>query len=86
VHGSAAIINQITAGLVSVCQKGGDESNPFGASTVATTTPVDGSPRSFEQVIKDVFLNNNIPWSNFCNPYVIESPSHIIKARYLQNR
>lgn len=79
---STAIINQITAGMVAVCQKGSDEANPFGSSTVPPATPMDGTPRSFEEVITNVFKqsNNNITWDNFCNPYVIEFPKPYSKG------
>ncbi|WP_166437312.1 RHS repeat domain-containing protein [Niastella caeni] len=69
---STQIVNLITAGMVDVCQRGSDAANPFGSSTIAPG--VGGSPDSFEQVIKNVFLQYNIAWDNFCNPFVIEFP------------
>lgn len=68
------ILSEITSDMVLVCEKGSNEANPFGASSVAPTTPQDGSPRSFEAVIKKVFLKYNISWDYLCNPYVIEFP------------
>ena len=70
------ILNEITAGMVAVCIKGSDASNPYGSSTVNPTTPVDGSPRSFEEVINEVFANPiyNISKDYYCNPYTIEFP------------
>ena len=70
------ILNEITAGMVAVCIKGSDASNPYGSSTVNPTTPADGLPRSFEEVINQVFANPiyNISKDYFCNPYTIEFP------------
>lgn len=71
---ATTIINQITAGLVSVCKKGSDASNPYGSSNVAPGTVNDGSPRSFEEVINNVFTQYNISKTNLCNPFIIEFP------------
>ncbi len=68
------ILNEITAGMVAVCIKGSDASNPYGSSTVNPATPVDGSPRSFEEVINQVFAAHGISKDYYCNPYTIESP------------
>src|SRR5690606_24349550 len=54
---------------------------PFGASTVAPATPVDGSPRSFEQVILQKFDEYGISKTNLCNPYVIDYPKPYGTAR-----
>jgi hypothetical protein len=69
-----AIIAEITSKMAAVCKKGSDASNPYGSSEVAPNTPVDGSPRSFEEVINSVLTNYGIPKSNLCNPYMIEFP------------
>jgi RHS repeat-associated protein len=71
-----AIINQIMAGMVEVCKKGSDAANPFGSSNVAPATPNNGQPRSFEEVINQVFAmpQYNIGKDYYCNPYVIEYP------------
>jgi RHS repeat-associated protein len=66
------IINQITAGMVTVCQKGSDANNPFGASNVAPGTT--GTPISFEEVINNVFTQYGIAKTDVCNPFVIEFP------------
>jgi YD repeat-containing protein len=68
------ILTQITNGMVAVCQKGSNESNPYGSSDVAPSTPIDGSPRSFEEVIMNVFNSYGIPKDSLCNPFVIEFP------------
>ncbi len=68
------ILNQITAGMVTVCIKGSNAANPYGSSTVAPTTPNDGSPRSFEEVINIVLAQYSISRDYFCNPYTIEFP------------
>ncbi len=68
------ILNEITAGMTTVCIKGSDASNSHGSSTVKPSTPVDGSPRSFEEVINQVFASHSISKDYYCNPYVIEFP------------
>jgi YD repeat-containing protein len=68
------IVAAITAGMLEVCQKGTDASNPLGASTVAPSTPFNGAPRSFEAVIMAVFAQYNIDTTQFCNPFVIDFP------------
>ncbi|WP_166437314.1 RHS repeat-associated core domain-containing protein [Niastella caeni] len=69
-----AILNQITAAMNTICLKATNESHPYGASNVPPDAPVDGTPRSFEQVIYNIFKTYNIDTSNLCNPYVIEFP------------
>ncbi|GAO44102.1 hypothetical protein FPE01S_03_01410 [Flavihumibacter petaseus NBRC 106054] len=69
-----AIITSITDGMKAVCIKGSDAANPYGSSNVAPTTPVDGSPRSFEEVINAVFAANSISIDSLCNPFVMEFP------------
>ncbi len=69
-----AIIDTITRRMVEVCRKGSDEANPSGSSTVAPSYPSDGTPRSFEQVINQVFLSYGISTTDICNPYVVEFP------------
>ncbi len=70
------ILDEITTAMQLVCVKGSDASNPYGSSTVKPSTPADGSPRSFEEVINQVFATHNInpPKDYYCNPYVIEFP------------
>jgi RHS repeat-associated protein len=71
---SATIIQQITAGMETVCEKGQNEANPWGSSSVAPSYPQDGTPRSFSAVIAAVFAAYNIPVGQYCNPFVITSP------------
>jgi RHS repeat-associated protein len=71
---AAQIITAITTQMAAVCKKGSDAANPYGASDVAPGTSNDGSPRSFEQVINNVFATYGIPKNTLCNPYVIEFP------------
>jgi hypothetical protein len=66
------IIDQITAGMVTVCQKGSDANNPFGASNAAPG--VGGTTASFEEVINSVFTQYGIAKTEVCNPFVIEFP------------
>ncbi|MFD2920700.1 RHS repeat domain-containing protein [Terrimonas rubra] len=68
------IITSITSQMVEVCRKGSNEANPYGASTVAPATPVDASPRSFEEIINQVFTTYGIAKTDVCNPFVIEYP------------
>lgn len=69
-----AIIATITTQMVEVCRKGSNEANPYGSSTVAPSTPVDASPRSFEEIVNQVFTANGIAKTDVCNPFVIEYP------------
>jgi len=71
---SAAIMSQILAGMLTVCEKGADANSPYGASSVAPGTPNNGSPRSFEEVIYSVFAQYHIDKTDLCNAYVIEMP------------
>ncbi|NII28739.1 hypothetical protein HB364_26900 [Pseudoflavitalea sp. X16] len=71
---TALILAAITTQMAAVCKKGSDAANPYGASNVAPGTPVDGSPRNFEEVINKVFADYDIPENTLCNPYVIEFP------------
>lgn len=71
---SAAIIQQITGGMETVCEKGQNTANPWGASSVAPTTPQDGTPRSFSDVINAVFTAHGVAIGQFCNPFVISFP------------
>lgn len=80
---SSAILNEILAGMVAVCKKGQDAANPYGSSNVAPGTPVDGSPRSFEEVIYAVFEAHGINRNTFCNAYQIEFPKPYGKSRPL---
>ncbi len=69
------ILAQITAGMDAVCKKGQDESNPYGSSSVAPTSPSDGTPRTFEAVINSVFHTYGIDTTQqYCNPFVINFP------------
>ncbi len=68
------ILSQITAGMAAVCKKGIDDANPYGSSSVKPSTPQDGSPRSFEEVVNSVFAAHNISKDQYCNPFVIEFP------------
>lgn len=69
-----AILDEITAGMVSVCVNGSDAANPEGSSTVKPSYA--GTPRSFEEVINQAYLNHGInpPKDYLCNPYIIEFP------------
>ena len=49
------ILNEMTSGMVSVCQRGSDAANPNGSSTVAPANVSGTLPNSFEQVIANVF-------------------------------
>ncbi len=77
---NAVLLNQITSGMEKVCEKGSDQNNPYGASTVAPATPVDGSPRSFEEVINNALLQNSINKNNLCNAFVIDYPKPYSKG------
>jgi hypothetical protein len=68
------ILSEITSSMVTICQKGSNEANPFGSSTVAPSTPIDGTYRSFEEAILAIFQKYSIPITDVCNPYVIEYP------------
>jgi len=75
-----AIISAITTRMQAVCVNGSNEANPYGSSTVAPATPASITDRSFEDVIKNVFIQygiinaNGIYTDNYCNPFVIEWP------------
>jgi RHS repeat-associated protein len=75
-----AILTEITTRMQAVCVNGSNSANPFGSSNVAPTTPVSVTDRSFEDVIKNVFIAhgiinaNGIYTDNYCNPFVIEWP------------
>jgi hypothetical protein len=74
------ILSQITTRMKAVCINGTNASNIYGSSTVAPTTPASVTDRSFEDVIKNVFIQygiiaaNGIYTENYCNPFVIEWP------------
>jgi RHS repeat-associated protein len=68
------LLNTITTRMEAVCRKGTDETNPYGASTVPPSTPQDGSPRSFEEVIEKVLDSLSISRNGLCNSFVIEAP------------
>lgn len=82
------IIDQITAGMVSVCVRGSDAANLLGSSTVAPVNVSTTLPNSFEQAVTNVY--NNYPFISqrgtyYCNPYVIEFPKpHGKNPRYVQ--
>jgi RHS repeat-associated protein len=59
-------------GMIEVCVKGSDASNPNGASNMDPA--ISGQPASFEEVINDVYTAHSIAKSNRCNPYMIEWP------------
>ncbi len=67
-----AIISEIMLGLKSVCVRGSDEDHPNGSSTVKPTDT--GTPSSFEEVIRTVFLRHNIDPSSVCSPFAIDYP------------
>jgi RHS repeat-associated protein len=77
---SASIVTTITNRMKAVCQNGQNEANPYGSSTVKPSTPANVTDRSFEQIIKEVFLTNGIINANgiyndnYCNPFVIDWP------------
>lgn len=74
-HSNAtAILNSLTGRMAEICRKGSDAANPNGASTVAPSTPVDASFRSFEALIKHVMDSLSIARTDLCNPYIIEYP------------
>ncbi|MET0466544.1 MAG: RHS repeat-associated core domain-containing protein [Chitinophagaceae bacterium] len=72
---SAAIVTAIINGMLDVCSKGSDILHPNGASTVAPSTPNDGSPRSFAEVIQRVFTTYSISYTDLCNPFMFEFPT-----------
>jgi len=78
-----AILEEIMEGMVAVCEKGQDATSPYGASNVAPGTPVDGSLRSFEEVINAVFATHGINRNSVCNAYLIEFPKPYGKGRQL---
>jgi RHS repeat-associated protein len=75
-----AILDAITTRMREVCINGSNASNIYGASDVAPNTPATVTDRSFEDVIKNVFIQYGIIDANgvykdaFCNPFVIEWP------------
>jgi RHS repeat-associated protein len=75
-----AILLEITTRMKAVCIAGSDQANPYGASNVAPATPVSVTDRSFEDVIRSVFIQHNILnangiyTDNYCNPFVIDWP------------
>lgn len=75
-----AILTAITTRMKQVCIYGSDPSNAYGSSTVAPTTPATVTDRSFEDVIRNVFMQygivnaSGIYNSNYCNPFVIDWP------------
>jgi YD repeat-containing protein len=71
---SALVISQLTAGMKTVCEKGQDAAHPYGSSTVAPSTPQDGTPRSFSDVVNQVFTANGLTVGQFCNPFEITFP------------
>ncbi|MBC7507157.1 MAG: hypothetical protein H7320_00170, partial [Ferruginibacter sp.] len=74
------ILTAITTRMQAVCANGMGASNTYGSSNVAPSTPASVTDRSFEDVIKNVFIQYNIIngsgiyTDNYCNPYVIEWP------------
>lgn len=75
-----AILTAITTRMKAVCVNGSNATYPYGSSTVAPGTPGSVTDRSFEQVIKDVFMQYGIVDNtgkyndDYCNPFVIEWP------------
>lgn len=80
----AAILSEITAGMEQVCEKGYNESNPYGSSSVDPSTPADGTPRSFEDVVRSVFAKYGIAKDQYCSPYVFEFPKPYNKGPIFQ--
>ncbi|MBN8783123.1 MAG: hypothetical protein J0G98_08665, partial [Terrimonas ferruginea] len=76
----AAILATLMEEMVKICRKGSNQANPFGASEVAPSTPVDGSYRSFEELINTVFAANGIARTDVCNPFIIEYPKAYSKG------
>ncbi|MGN6266192.1 MAG: RHS repeat-associated core domain-containing protein [Ginsengibacter sp.] len=70
------IINTILDSLVMVCHNSMTPSQPYGASTVNPS--YSGAPRSFEEVINNVFNAygiHTLPGDNyFCNPFTVDYP------------
>lgn len=66
------ILTEITNGMKAVCEKSLDAGNPYGASNVPDS--YEGSPRKFEDVVHSVLQLHFINKSQYCNPFVIESP------------
>lgn len=70
------IINTILDSLVMVCHNSITPSQPYGASTVNPS--YGGAPRSFEEVINNVFNAygiHTLPGDNyFCNPFTVDYP------------
>ena len=62
----------LTQQLLAVCNAGGDESHPMGASTVSPTSTY--SPKSFDQVVKDFNTANGITTNINCNADLITTP------------
>ena len=75
---NSAIVNEIVNGLLTVCQNGSDAAHPRGSASVAPQYA--GSPRSFEEVVHNVFAAHNISLTNLCQPFVIEFPKLYDKA------
>lgn len=75
-----SFLNAVTTGMVAVCNKGIDDANPYGSSTVAPSTPNDGSPRSFEEVIKAKLVAFGVTPDLYCNPYTIDYPKPYSKG------
>ncbi len=75
-----AILLEITTRMKAVCINGSNPANPYGSSNVDPATPATVTDRSFEDVIKNVFLSHGLMNSNgtyinnYCNPFVIEWP------------
>jgi RHS repeat-associated protein len=69
------IINAITAAMETVCEKGQDQANPYGSSTVATNWPSDGAARNFEAVINPILKSYGIDTTQqYCNPFTVTWP------------
>ncbi len=67
------ILLQITNDMKQVCINGSDAANPYGSSNVPDSYTGTG-PRSFEQVITNVFTTRGISKNLLCNPFVVDWP------------
>ena len=70
-----AILQTITTAMEAVCEKGQDQSNPYGSSNVPPNWPNDGAARSFEAVINPILNSYGIDTtSQYCNPFTVTWP------------
>lgn len=74
------VLSDITAAMEAVCEKGQDESNPYGASNIAPNAPHSGADTSFEQAITRIFGIYHINIDQLCNPFVIDYPKPYSKG------